>query len=70
MKWLLVVIIANSPVETNLKFDTLQECLSAETEMRQQWVNVFNRALKQDLPKQSLDMISGQMTSGTCIPTK
>jgi len=29
MKWLLVVIIANSPVETNLKFDTLRECLSA-----------------------------------------
>ena len=70
MKWLLVVIVMNSPVKTDLVFNTLDECLRAETNMRQQWTDVYNGALKRNLAKDSLDMVKRQMTSGTCIPAK
>jgi hypothetical protein len=70
MKWLLVVIVMNAPVKTDLVFNTLDECLRAETEMRQQWADVYNGALKRNLAKDSLKFIVSQQTFGTCIPAK
>jgi len=70
MKWLLVVIVAQSPVKTDLVFNDLNACLAAEGEMRAKWAEVYNLATKEKLPKETLSLISGQMVSGTCIPTK
>ena len=70
MKWLLVVIVMNMPVKTELSFNTLDDCLRAEQEMRKQWVEVYNNALNRKDGKDTLDMVKRQMTSGTCIPTK
>ena len=70
MKWLLVVIVMNMPVKTELSFNTLDDCLRAEQEMRKQWVEVYNSALNRKDGKDTLDMVKRQMTSGTCIPTK
>ena len=69
MKWLLVVIVMNMPVKTELSFNTLDDCLRAEQEMRKQWVEVYNSALNRKDGKDTLDMVKRQMTSGTCIPT-
>jgi len=68
MKWLLVVIIANTPVKTDLAFSSLTECLEAEQKMRQEWAEIFNTALKAKQSKESLNFISNQTASGTCIP--
>jgi hypothetical protein len=68
MKWLLVVIVMNSPVKTDLVFDTLLACLAAESQMRKQWADVYNQTRQSS--KDSLDFVRSQMTSGTCIPTK
>ena len=46
MKWVLVVIVINSPVKTDLTFNSLNECLSAEQAMRTEWAAVFNEAKK------------------------
>ena len=70
MKWLLVVIVMNMPVKTELSFNTLDDCLRAEQEMRKQWVEVYNSALNRKDGKDTSDMVKRQMTSGTCIPTK
>ena len=66
MKWLLVVIV----LKAELSFNTLDDCLRAEQEMRKQWVEVYNSALNRKDGKDTLDMVKRQMTSGTCIPTR
>lgn len=70
MKWLLVVIVMNMPVKTDLTFNTLGDCLRVEGEMRKAWADMYNEGLKRQMPKDTLDMVKRQMTSGTCIPTK
>ena len=60
----------NSPVKTDLTFDTLGDCLRAETEMRRSWADMYNETLKRQMSKDTLDMVKRQMTSGTCIPAK
>jgi len=70
MKWLLVVLVMNTPVKTDLSFNTLDNCLRAEGEMRQQWANMYNDAVKRKADKNSLELVQRQMTSGTCIPSK
>lgn len=70
MNWLLVVILANTPVKTDLVYSTLADCLRAEQTMRQQWAEVYNDALKRKAGKETLAMIQGQMSAGTCIPAK
>jgi hypothetical protein len=69
MNWLLVVIVMNMPVKTELSFKTLDDCLRAEQEMRKQWSAVYNDAATRKAGKESLDMVKRQMTFGTCIPT-
>jgi hypothetical protein len=60
----------NMPVKTELSFNTLDDCLRAETEMRQQWADAYNSAKKRDAGKDTLELVKSQMTFGTCIPTK
>lgn len=70
MKWLLVVMLANTPVKTDLVYGTLAECLRAEQAMRQQWAEVYNDALKRKADTATLEMVKRQMGIGTCIPAK
>jgi hypothetical protein len=70
MKWLLVVIVMNTPVKTDLVFNSLSDCLSAETQMRKEWVEIYNQAQKSGAVKETLGFMSSQMTKGTCIPSK
>ena len=70
MKWLLVVIVMNSPLKTDLVFDTLPGCLAAEEQMRKQWADGYNQTLKNKASKETLELVRSQMTNGTCIPTK
>ena len=39
VKWLLVVIVMNSPVKTDLVFNSLSDCLAAENQMRREWAD-------------------------------
>jgi hypothetical protein len=42
MKWMLVVLVGGvTPVSTNLVFDKFSECLAAEEQMRQHYVDAF-----------------------------
>jgi hypothetical protein len=43
MKWMLVVLVGGlAPVNTNLVFDKFSECLAAEEQMRQHYVDAFD----------------------------
>jgi hypothetical protein len=43
MKWMLVVLVSGvTPVNTNLIFDKFSECLAAEEQMRQHYVDAFD----------------------------
>lgn len=70
MKWVLVVLVANSPVKTDLVFNDLSACLAAEQDMRTKWAEVYNSQVSAKGSKETLDLIRSQMVSGTCIPTK
>ena len=70
MKWLLVVIVMNTPIKTDLVFNNLSDCLSAETQMRKEWAELYNQAQKSEAARETLGLISSQMTKGTCIPSK
>lgn len=70
MKWVLVVIVLNSPVKTDLVFNNLSDCLAAESQMRKEWVDAYNQAQKAEAARETLGLISSQMTKGTCIPSK
>lgn len=70
MNWLLVVLVMNTPLKTDLVFQSLDSCLAAETEMRSKWGDLYNRAVATKMSQESLDMIKKQMPHGTCIPTK
>ena len=78
MKWLLVVIVASTPVNTDLVYNTLGECLHAESKVRQEWVAQFNNSVSQasfkqltgEDQQQSRTFMMNQMSSGTCIPSR
>lgn len=70
MKWILVALVMNTPVKTDMTFDTLEACLVAEQEMRQQWADVYNRAVANKAAKDTLSLVRSQMVRGTCIPAK
>jgi len=69
VKWLLVVIVMNSPVKTDLVFNSLSDCLAAENQMRREWADQYNQAQKGGAAKETLGLLSSQMTKGTCIPS-
>ncbi len=70
MKWLLVALVMNVPVKTDLIYDSLPDCLRAEQEMRRQWAEVYNDAVRRKADRDTLELVKGQMVSGTCVPTK
>lgn len=78
MKWLLIVLIMNQPVKTDLTFESLNTCMEAEEKMRKEWANRFNEVvsrpafqkLSAEDKKASRTFMLSQATSGTCIPTK
>jgi hypothetical protein len=70
MKWLLVALVMNTPVKTDLAFNSLSECLSAESQMRKEWAEQYNQAKKSGAESETLGYMSSQITKGTCIPSK
>lgn len=70
MKWLLVVIVASTPVKTDLVYRMLADCLRGEESMRAEWADIQNGASGRAATKDTLDMVKRQMTFGTCIPTR
>jgi hypothetical protein len=70
MKWMLVVLVFGSPMETGLFYNSLDECLKTEATMRAEWDRVYMAIPKtfQEKPPVSQDYVKKQMISGTCIP--
>lgn len=78
MKWLLVVIVMNTPVKTDLVFQSLPACLQAESQMRKEWVEIINNtiawqnttSMSTEEKQKNTNFVMQQSISGTCIPTK
>ena len=70
MKWLLVAIVMNTPVKTDLVFANLAECLAAEGQMRKEWTELYAQNQKAGVSREALGLMSSQMPKGTCIPAK
>ena len=77
MNWLLVFIIANAPVKTDLVFPTARSCMTYERANAKVFTDRANETIRamadQNWPKdqreQNLNFVIGQAYSGTCIPT-
>src|SRR3954454_15956997 len=41
MKWVLVVLVAGAPVQTNLVFDKLTDCIAAEEQLQQAYADAY-----------------------------
>ena len=79
MKWMLVVLVSGvTPVSTNLVFDKFSECLAAEEQMRQHYVDAFdawdrsaavNAERRRDY-RRAREMQAKRLLGnvGTCIP--
>jgi hypothetical protein len=76
VKWMLVVIVLGStPVQTDLVFDTLDQCYRAEQQMRIEYTKAFDEWLKwavqnpteSDYPK-SREFMMQRLMSGVCVP--
>ena len=70
MKWVLVAIVMNMPVKTDLIFNSLSACLDAESQMRKEWSDAYNQAKKSGAPTERIGQISSAITTGTCVPSK
>ena len=70
MKWVLIALVMNMPVKTDLVFNSLSECLAAENQMRKEWTEQYNQAKKSGAASEALGYMSSQITKGTCIPSK
>jgi hypothetical protein len=70
MKWVLVAIVMNVPVKTDLVFNSLSECMAAESQMRVEWSEVYSQAKKSGTDSVRVGQISSAMTTGTCVPSK
>lgn len=79
MKWMLVVLVGGvTPVNTDLVFDKFSECLAAEEQMRQHYIDAFeawdrsaaaNADRRRDY-RRARDMQAKRLLSniGTCVP--
>jgi len=70
MKWVLVAIVMNVPVKTDMVFNSLSECMAAESQMRIEWNEVYSQAKKSGTDPVRAGQISSAMTTGTCVPSK
>ena len=79
MKWMLVVLVSGvTPVNTNLVFDKFSECLAAEEQMRQHYIDAFEAwdrtaAVSADRRRdyrRARDMQAKRLLGnvGTCVP--
>jgi hypothetical protein len=70
MKWALVVLVwGTTPMPTGLVYDTLPECIIAESQARRAWIDIFNATPESIRKKsESRDFLLHQMIAGTCIP--
>ena len=79
MEWMLVVMVfGTAPIETQLLFPTLQECLSAEEAVRAEYADAYNqwntwaRANPDEsgLPESEAFQRhrTGILNTGTCVP--
>ena len=79
MKWMLVVLVSGvTPVSTNLVFDKFSDCLAAEEQMRQHYIDAFeawdrSAAVSADRRRdfrRARDMQAKRLLGnvGTCIP--
>jgi hypothetical protein len=79
MKWMLVVLVGGvTPVNTDLVFDKFSECLVAEEQMRQHYIDAFeawdrsaaaNADRRRDY-RRARDVQAKRLLSniGTCVP--
>jgi hypothetical protein len=74
MKWVLLAVVLQTPVKTDLVFDTLDDCLRAEQEMRTAWGNAYSAVQRGQASaaekKKNADFVTKQATWGTCVPTR
>jgi hypothetical protein len=78
MKWVLVVLVMNSPVKTDLVVDSYEACRDVEARMVATQVAYLNKSLQEAKKnkvaekdfKSIRDGESQKVTSGVCIPTK
>ncbi|MFB6420360.1 MULTISPECIES: hypothetical protein [Bradyrhizobium] len=79
MKWMLVVLVGGvAPVNSNLVFDRFADCLSAEAQMRQHYLDAFDawdrlaaaRIDRRSDYKKARDLEAKRLLSnvGTCVP--
>ncbi len=70
MKWVLIAIVMNTPIKTDMVFNSLSDCLAAEGQMRKEWAEQYSQAQKAGASRESLGLMSSQMTKGTCMPSR
>lgn len=75
MQWVLVMLIAGSPIKTDLYFPTLRECLQAEDRIAGEYSRAVNETLKWAKDTQPAKDYGGienlavsRLHRGTCIP--
>jgi hypothetical protein len=78
MKWILVVLIGGmSPVQTDLQFDRLTDCLSAEEQLRRTYADAYeawdkwavtNIERRRDYVKARELRARMLANTGTCVP--
>jgi hypothetical protein len=75
MKWILVVLIGGvTPVQTDLQFDKLSDCLSAEEQLRNTYADAYealavtNIERRRDYRRAREFQERRLANTGTCIP--
>jgi hypothetical protein len=75
MKWILVVLIGGvTPVQTDLQFDKLSDCLSAEEQLRNTYADAYealaatNIERRRDYRRTREFQERRLANTGTCIP--
>lgn len=70
MKWVLVVLVLNAPLKTDLAFPSLQACMAAEGRMRVEWLAYIEDLQQRGATGDELATLRRRMPWGTCVPTK
>lgn len=71
MNWVLVIVLAGSPIQTDLKFKTLDECMAVEGQMGVEYVR-RTQMLKETLKLGDawLTQMKERTPWGACIPAR
>jgi hypothetical protein len=78
MKWVLVALVMNSPIKTDLVFSSLEECMAEVGIMTLTWSKLIQREAekndKMTIPdhtkKYLAEALGKKRPDGTCIPSK